>query len=635
MSVAPRPGSGGSLLSPALQALDGIVQRLVANQRSIAALEAEQRELLAACADVIPARAAELRGDRRRYSTDLPAREVVSEVAVALRVGERGIQARLNDASLLVSSFPGSLDALRQGRIDTRHVGVILDAGAMLEQPADRAQFERAVLPIAERESAPRLRGHARALAASIDPDAVDRRVEDAQSRRTVRMYDLDDDLSRLILDQPATLIHAIYDRVTQQAKAFRAASTEAGDALDGDGDDPAEMSSARRGTDVPGLARVDASAESAAPAQAEETGDGGVDAQSAGSGATCETPKSPVRARVHGETDDAGMPAREAIAVRDPGETDDDRVMVVTRPGRAQRESAPDATDLHSGPGRDAVMAAESAADGVEDRRTLDQIRADVLADLLLTGAPTGHGAGLEAIRAIVHVTVPLEALVGAIDAEDAAGTTMSPHGNDVTAEKRPDDRFDLDLGADLGAPGDPRGLGRVERSFSPPTRAGAAILSTFGAIPIATARTLAGHTPGWERVCLDATTGLPVAVDRYKPTARQRAYLTARDERCRFPGCVRPAHRCDLDHTHDAALGGATCVCNLAHFCRRHHTIKHHTAWTVRQLGGGVLEWRSPTGRRYEDRPPAMVRFMPSSGEAAGGSDRETKEDRDAPPF
>lgn len=50
-----------------------------------------------------------------------------------------------------------------------------------------------------------------------------------------------------------------------------------------------------------------------------------------------------------------------------------------------------------------------------------------------------------------------------------------------------------------------------------------------------------------------------------------------------------------------------------NLAHFCRRHHTDKHQTAWRVRQLGRGVIEWIGPTGRRYADRPPAVVRFVP----------------------
>ncbi|WP_146048078.1 hypothetical protein [Microbacterium sp. CJ77] len=58
-------------------------------------------------------------------------------------------------------------------------------------------------------------------------------------------------------------------------------------------------------------------------------------------------------------------------------------------------------------------------------DARTLDQIRADLVADMLLTTTPTvetGAGlsdgfGGLGAIRAIVNVTVPALALAGVTD--------------------------------------------------------------------------------------------------------------------------------------------------------------------------------------------------------------------------
>ena len=489
--------------SPALRVLDGLVDRLVANQRAMAEREAERAELFAAAADVIPARAEELRDGRRRMAADLPAREVVAELATALRIGERAVQAHLTDASLLVGSFPGTLTALRDGHIDARHVAAILDAGAALGGPDLRARFEDIVLPVAARETAARLRSHARELAAKVDPQSVDRRAAAADARRTVRIYDLDDDLSRLTLDQPATLIHAIYDRLTQQAKALRT----------GDAAAPADSRSDERMNDLGNEER-------------------------------------------------------------------DDRVVVVTGPGG--RGVAGSVVEHGSG---DAATA---------DPRTMDQLRADILADMLLTGKPSAHGNGLDAIRAVVQVTVPLAALV-------------------------PDDAVPDDAVPDDAASEDP----------DPGRTTGVAVLPTFGPIPIGTARTLAGHAPGWERVCLDPTSGLPVAVDRYKPTARQRAYLAARDERCRFPGCRRPAHRCDIDHTRDAALGGATCICNLAHFCRGHHTIKHHTAWTVRQIGGGILEWTSPTGRHYEDRPPTTVRFVPGAHGSA------SEQDTDPPPF
>jgi hypothetical protein len=137
-------------------------------------------------------------------------------------------------------------------------------------------------------------------------------------------------------------------------------------------------------------------------------------------------------------------------------------------------------------------------------------------------------------------------------------------------------------------------------------------------GRCPIdpATARQLAGHTTGWDRVLADPITGCVLAVDRYTPSADMKRFLRARDQHCRFPGCRQPAHRCDRDHTLDYALGGETSTCNLACLCKRHHTLKGETAWTVRQLGGGVLEWTSPGGHVYIDNPPpALVVFTPST--------------------
>ncbi|GAB3411282.1 hypothetical protein GCM10027515_32630 [Schumannella luteola] len=210
-------------------------------------------------------------------------------------------------------------------------------------------------------------------------------------------------------------------------------------------------------------------------------------------------------------------------------------------------------------------VSDATAGSVGDSDRRTVDQIRADVFADLLLTGAPaldpTVHGdgsGGLGAIRAQVQVTVSALTLLG-------------------------DDENPADL------------IGR------PPVDAG-------------TARYLAGETTSWTRILTDPVDGTTVAVDRYRPSLEQRRHLRARDQHCRWPGCRTAAVRCELDHTIDAALGGPTTLTNLAHLCQRHHSMKQFTAWRVRQHPGGILEWTSPTGRTYrEDAPAPAVAFVP----------------------
>ena len=196
-------------------------------------------------------------------------------------------------------------------------------------------------------------------------------------------------------------------------------------------------------------------------------------------------------------------------------------------------------------------------------DERTLDQIRTDLLLDMMLTSSPSvdpTSGAvegGLGAIRAHVQVTVPATTL---------AGTTT-----------------------------------------------GGAELDGKCAVDPETAKILAGNVPSFDRVFLDPITGAVLAVDRRFVTAEQKRYLVARDIRCRFPGCRRPARDCDWDHREDWALGGKTDVDNVGAFCRRHHAMKQAAGWTVVQEPGGRLRFTAPSGLEYTDDPPPRVVFMP----------------------
>ncbi|WP_197061105.1 HNH endonuclease signature motif containing protein, partial [Microbacterium mangrovi] len=143
--------------------------------------------------------------------------------------------------------------------------------------------------------------------------------------------------------------------------------------------------------------------------------------------------------------------------------------------------------------------------------------------------------------------------------------------------------------------------------------TTSGGAQIPGAGLVDDDTARHLAGGSDDWYRIFTDPTTGTPVTVDKRRPCTAMRRLLQARDETCRFPGCRRPAQKCDIDHTTAHADGGPTALCNLACLCERHHTVKHHTDWTVQQLPGGILHFTSPTRRGYRTRPPAAVRFVP----------------------
>jgi len=50
------------------------------------------------------------------------------------------------------------------------------------------------------------------------------------------------------------------------------------------------------------------------------------------------------------------------------------------------------------------------------------------------------------------------------------------------------------------------------------------------------------------------------------YRPSPSLRHLIKIRDLRCGYPGCRRPAARCDDDHTVPYHQGGRTCECNLA---------------------------------------------------------------------
>jgi Domain of unknown function (DUF222) len=88
---------------------------------------------------------------------------------------------------------------------------------------------------------------------------------------------------------------------------------------------------------------------------------------------------------------------------------------------------------------------------------------------------------------------------------------------------------------------------------------------------------------------------------------SAALRAWVQARDQTCRGPGCSADAVTCDIDHTLPVTEGGLTRADDLGPFCRRDHTFKHDpdTGWTVQQTNPGRFAWTAPTGRVHIREP------------------------------
>lgn len=220
-------------------------------------------------------------------------------------------------------------------------------------------------------------------------------------------------------------------------------------------------------------------------------------------------------------------------------------------------------------------------AAASETETRTLPQRRADAFRDLLIDGDSDSTARG---IRATVLVTVPVQTLI-------ARATTPA--------------------GKPLDLPGD----------------VPAAHLEGYGPIDDEAAARLAARAPSFRRILTHPHTGAVLSVGRgsYTVPADLAAALRVRDETCRFPGCLRSAAHAEIDHTRDWAHGGETDVGNLAHLCVSHHQLKHRTAWTVDQVGGGTLRWTSPLGRHHETEPDFTFAQQPRVRTTPGHADSQ----------
>lgn len=87
---------------------------------------------------------------------------------------------------------------------------------------------------------------------------------------------------------------------------------------------------------------------------------------------------------------------------------------------------------------------------------------------------------------------------------------------------------------------------------------------------------------------------------------SAADAAFLRARDRTCRGPqGCAAPATSCDLDHTTAKVDSGSHQRGNGGCVCRREHLFKHQSGAKLRQPRPGVFEWITPLGHRYTVKP------------------------------
>lgn len=210
-------------------------------------------------------------------------------------------------------------------------------------------------------------------------------------------------------------------------------------------------------------------------------------------------------------------------------------------------------------------------------DERTLDQLRADVYADLLLGNDP---GTQPPAAAATVFLHLPV--------------TTALTLGDD---------------GAEL---------------------------SGYGPLPGPIAREImTGPSSVWRTVLTDPGTGEPLdlGATRRRPSQLIRDIVAVRDTECTIPGCHRPAQRCDFDHLGEWQYHRDTSSGNGAPKCEYHHTMKSEPDWHIDyDPDTGITTVTTPAGRSYQhqSRPP-----RPTGVDTEATADTTPGPTPDNPPF
>lgn len=237
------------------------------------------------------------------------------------------------------------------------------------------------------------------------------------------------------------------------------------------------------------------------------------------------------------------------------------------------------------------------------DEERTLAQLRADTLADLL-GGADTVDGA-----RPSSAPTTATATSTSAAAATAATATPTVPVSSTTTPL----------------TPEQATAHPRVKNARPAPSRAsivvtvpaltllggddGPATLDGYGPIDLDTARRLAGGATSWTRLLTHPLSGAPLALDRtsYRVTAALRRWLGVTSPTCVFPGCARSARDCDIDHLTAWAEGGNTDADNLEPECRHHHRLRHESRWSPsRDPDTGDVRWTSPRGHEVDTDPP-----------------------------
>ena len=555
-------------------------------------------------------------------------RDAVGQVALALRLSDYGAGGLIHLAVTLGWRLRATAAALADGRIDLYRARLIVEATSVLSEDAARA-VEAKVLPGAGELAQAQLRAKLRQAVIAVDPQGADQRRTDAERHASVSLYPDPDGTATLTGTKlPQAQAAAAMAKITAIAKAMKAAGWAGGlDLLRSvvmlhlllgtlpyipppDGGQP-DRPPPGGGGQPPNRARDGESEPPHRPAPGNEAPPAPPQGEPPAPLRDEDAPPAPPR-----DEDAPPAPPRDEDAPPDDGldagggdARSEDRCFEDEDDGdQAASGPVPPWSDL--GTILPALPRLASQPDGRPPPGLLDV----TLPWATLAGLPDGGPGVLGRIGPITPVQARELAQAAEHDAAaqwrivitDPAGRAIA-----VTRLRRCTARSARAGPSPPPKPSRTGLIGRVTLTISqdlitqrlkqrsgPLSRLAAAALNAAArvlqrALAQAEADAVAGGC---------AHTGESAA---YRPPARVREFVVARDVTCRFLTCRQPAWRADLDHTIPYDQGGRSCTCNLGGRCRKHHILKQHRRWSLEQNERGEFIWSTPTGRRYVARP------------------------------
>ncbi|NBH02628.1 DUF222 domain-containing protein [Amycolatopsis sp. SID8362] len=180
------------------------------------------------------------------------------------------------------------------------------------------------------------------------------------------------------------------------------------------------------------------------------------------------------------------------------------------------------------------------------QEARSLDQLRADVAMDLLLSGT----GGPSERTEVFLH-----------IDLDTYLGLSETP-----------------------------------------------AALAGRGPIAAAVARNIiGGPNTALRRVLTEPRTGQALELSPTRYPLHQDEFIRVRDQECRQPGCTRPAQNCGIEATRP--VGGAEGTADQpVTYCSRHRRLKRQPGWDYEITSDGTVNVATPAGQVHSTTPPSI---------------------------